>query len=101
MRILSDTLLRKQGELDEDCKRILLLAMKSPKTPPQISKLTDIPITRCWEKVRYLESLGLIRPVLAFVNNKGKAVRYYETSIHAERLEERGLENLVTSPYMF
>jgi len=80
---------------------ILLLAMKSPKTPPQISRLTDIPITRCWEKVRYLESLGLIRPVLAFVNNKGKAVRYYETSIHTERLEVTGLEILVTSHHMF
>jgi hypothetical protein len=100
MRILSDTSPRKQGELDEDCKRILL-AMKSPKTPPQISRLTDIPITRCWEKVCYLESLGLIRNVLAFVSNKGKAVRYYETSIHMDHIEAKGLENLVSAPYLF
>jgi len=101
MRILFVTSLKKQGELDEDCKRILVLALKSPKTPPQISRLADIPITRCWEKVRYLESLGLIRPVLAFVNNKGKAVRYYETSIRTDHVEMTGLENLVTSPCRF
>ncbi len=95
-----DTLLKKQSELDEDCRRILLLALRTPKTPPQISRMTDIPITRCWEKVRFLESVGLIRPVLAFVNKHGKAVTYYETATYSERYEETGLENLVTSPYL-
>jgi len=101
MSILRDTLPKKQGELDEDCKRILILALKSPKTPPQISRLADIPITKCWEKVRYLESIGLIRPVLAFVNNKGRAVRYYETSMRVEYADATGLENLATSPNLF
>lgn len=94
------TLLRKQNELDEDCRRILVLAQRSPKTPPQISRIADIPIARCWEKVRFLESVGLIRPVLAFVNKYGKAVTYYETASFMERQEETGLENLVSSPHL-
>ena len=88
------------GEIDEDCKRILLLALKSPKTPPQISRLADIPITRCWEKVTYLESLGLIRPVLTFVSRNGRTVKYYETLAFPDMDEEPGLDNLIRVPYL-
>jgi hypothetical protein len=93
-------LLKNQCEIDEDCRRILLLALRSPKTPPQISRLADIPITRCWEKIRYLESLGLIRPVLTFVGKNGRTVKYYETPLFEEPLERTGLENLISSPYL-
>ena len=78
------------SELDEDCRRILTLASGAPKTPPQISKLADIPITRCWEKVRLLESMGMIRTVLTFVGKNGRTVRYYETLSSPERPDDAG-----------
>ena len=72
--------------------------MRSPKTPPQMSRLAGIPITRCWEKVRFLEAVGLIRPVIAYVGKNGRTVRYYETITLPEQGEERDFENLARLP---
>jgi len=74
--------------------------MRSPKTPPQISKLADIPITRCWEKVRFLEAMGLIRNVLAYIGKNGRTVRYYETINLPEQSESCDMENLTLFPYL-
>jgi len=83
------------SELDEDCRRILTLASGAPKTPPQISRLADIPITRCWEKVRLLESMGMIRTVLTFVGKNGRTVRYYETLSPSEQQDDAGATNFL------
>lgn len=88
------------SSLDEECKRILNLASGTPKTPPQISKLADIPITRCWEKVRLLESMGMIRTVLTFVGKNGRTVRYYETLSLPERSEDGNVSSCVSVPYL-
>ena len=87
-------------ELDEDCRRILFLALKSPKTPPQMSKLAAIPITRCWEKIRLLEKAGLIRNVISYVGKNGRTVRYYESTALPDQGEERDVENLLHLPYL-
>lgn len=96
--ILKFTSSKTTSELDEDCRRILTLASGTPKTPPQISKLADIPITRCWEKVRLLESMGMIRTVLTFVGKNGRAVRYYETLSTPERPDESGTTSAFQVP---
>jgi len=87
-------------DFDDDCKKILYLMSISPKTPAQISKLTDIPITRCWEKIRYLESLGLIRNIITFVGKNGRTLKYYETLELPEQSEELDIENYIEVPYL-
>ncbi len=87
-------------ELDEECKRILVLASRSPKTPPQISKLAAIPITRCWQKVRMLEAMGMIHQVLTYVGKNGRSVSYYETTLLPDLTDELGAENTIKLPYL-
>ena len=65
-----------------------------------MSRLADIPITRCWEKIRHLETLGLIRNVISYVGKNGRTVRYYETTGLPEQGEDRDAENLVHLPYL-
>ncbi len=65
-----------------------------------MSKLADIPITRCWEKIRFLETMGLIRNVIAYIGKNGRTVRYYETTALPEQGEDHDAENLTQLPYL-
>ncbi|TLZ50881.1 MAG: hypothetical protein E6K18_06325 [Methanobacteriota archaeon] len=72
-------------QLDDGCWRILKGVSYSPKTPPMLARIYGMPIADCWNRVRFLEGLGLIRVVLTYVSREGRLLTFYETS--EERIE--------------
>jgi len=50
-----------------------------------LARIYGMPIADCWNRVRFLEGLGLIRVVLTYVSREGRLLTFYETS--EERIE--------------
>lgn len=55
----------------------------TPKTPQMLAHIYGIPIAECWQRIRFLEGLGLIQIVLAYVSRVGRVVYFYQTSKEA------------------
>lgn len=65
---------------DNHTKKILIGLSISPKCPSELSRIYDIPIAICYERIRKLESRGIIEHTLTLFNRKGKALRFYRLS---------------------
>jgi len=77
-----------QVRLDPAAKRILLALLASPKTPAEVSHIHGIPITIVWQKIRWLEELGVVRETLAFVSSSGEVRRYFEAELPVDTADD-------------
>ena len=66
-------------QLDDGSWKILKGLSYSPKTPQMLARIYGMPIAECWNRVHFLEGLGLIRVVLIFVSREGRVLQFYET----------------------
>ena len=62
---------------DEYARKILMGTSTAPKTPAELSRIYDIPIATCYERIRYLEAKGFIERVLTLFTREGKVLRFY------------------------
>ena len=65
---------------DDYIKKILMGLSISPKCPRELSRIYDIPIATCYERVRMLETRGIIEQILTLFTKNGKALRFYRIS---------------------
>lgn len=49
-------------------------------TPQMLSRVHGISIADCWNRVRFLEGLGLITVVLTFISSEGRVLYFYQTA---------------------
>lgn len=75
-------------QLDPAAKRILLAMLASPKTPQEISRIYGIPITVVWQKLHWLQELGVVRETLTFVDSSGGLRQYYEAVLPIDTSDE-------------
>ena len=93
-RILNRPALKCEGaavmkaRLDPATERILLSMLGSPKTPSEVSRIQGIPVSFVWQKVRWLETVGLLRETLSFVDSSGSVRTYFETTLPDDEVEE-------------
>ena len=67
--------------MDDDSEKIILSTYNIPRTPQQLSELFGIPIARCFEKVRKLEKMGLLRSQGKVLTRKGKPTDVYKSNL--------------------
>jgi len=67
-------------QLDDRCWMILKGLSNSPKTPQMLATIFGIPIAECWQRIRFLEGLGLIEVILTFISREGRVVYFYQTN---------------------
>ncbi len=70
---------------DDFTKKILMGLSHSPKCPSELSRIYDIPIAICYERIRFLETRGTIEQVLTLFTRKGKALRFYQLSVKSQK----------------
>lgn len=75
-------------QLDPATKRILLALLASPKTPGEVSRIHGIPIAVVWQKIRWLQDLGIVRPTLSFVDTTGRLRSYFEAVLPVDTGDE-------------
>ena len=51
----------------------------SPKTPQMLARIYGMPISDAWKRIHFLEGLGLIRVVLAFIARDARVLYFYQT----------------------
>ncbi len=79
-------------EQDEYVRRILVGTSASPKTPQELSRIFDIPIAACFERIRLLEERGYLRHVLTLFSDDGRALRFYERTELKPRIPQAPVE---------
>jgi hypothetical protein len=70
----------------DEAGMILLATASKPMAPRQLSEMLDIPIVRCYRKIRLLESLGLIKKAATLFSDNGKGVTLYSSQIAGAKL---------------
>lgn len=75
-------------QLDPATKRILLALLASPKTPGEVSRIHGIPIATVWQKIRWLQDLGIVRATLSFVDTTGQLRSYFEAVLPVDTGDE-------------
>lgn len=79
---------RMKVQLDPAAKRILLAMLASPKTPQEVSRIYGIPIATVWNKIQWLQELGIVRETLTFVDSSGELRRYFEAVLPIDTSDE-------------
>ena len=67
-------------QLDDRSWMILKSLTHTPKTPQMLAYIYGIPSAECWQRIRFLEGLGLIEVVLAYVSRVGRVVYFYQAN---------------------
>lgn len=65
-------------QLDDECWKILKGLSYSPKTPQMLARIYGMPVADAWNRVHFLEGLGLVHVVLTFINRDGRVSYFYE-----------------------
>ena len=65
--------------MDDDAERIILSTYNIPRTAEQVSQLFGIPIARCFEKMKRLEKMGILRSTGKVLTKKGSQVDVYQS----------------------
>ena len=79
---------------DEYAARILVWSIEKPRTAAEMSESLGIPISACYNRIRMLEGLGLLKCVEMRLSPSGKRIAVYQSllrkaSIYLERGEVR------------
>lgn len=77
-------------QLDDECWKILKALSSSPKTPQMIAQIYGVPISDTWKRIHFLEGLGIINVVLAFITRDGRVLYFYEVAEPITIPEESG-----------
>lgn len=85
---------------DEYAARIMVWAIEKPRTASEMSESLGIPISACYNRIRTLENLGLLKCVEMRIAPSGKRISVYQSqlrkaSIFLERGEVRVKMELV------
>ncbi|MEK6851288.1 MAG: hypothetical protein AABY30_01980 [Candidatus Thermoplasmatota archaeon] len=70
-------------QLDDRSWMILKGLTHTPKTPQMLAHIYGIPIVECWQRIRFLEGLGLVEVILVYVSRLGRVVYFYQTNKEA------------------
>jgi DNA-binding Lrp family transcriptional regulator len=66
---------------DEYAARILVWAMEKPRTAAEMSENLGIPISACYNRIRMLEGIGLLRCVEVRLSPSGKRIAVYQSML--------------------
>ena len=66
---------------DDYAARILVWAMEIPRTAAEMSKSLGIPISACYNRIRSLESVGLLKCIETRLSPSGKRIAVYQSQL--------------------
>jgi len=66
---------------DDYAARILVWAIDVPRTAAEMSKNLGIPVSACYNRIRTLERLGLLRCVESRLSPSGKRIAVYQSQL--------------------
>jgi DNA-binding Lrp family transcriptional regulator len=64
---------------DEYAARILLWAADEPRTASEMSESLRIPVSACYNRIRLLENVGLLKKVEVRISASGKQIAVYQS----------------------
>jgi DNA-binding Lrp family transcriptional regulator len=76
---------------DEYSARILIWSMEKPRTAAEMSRNLGIPISACYNRIRVLEKLSLLKCVEMRISTSGKHTAAYRSDLKRASIQmERG-----------